>query len=95
MLFKDAPDLMQEFRDFLPEAFGPSAQQVGLVGILPQPTNPPSPWGQADGPPSTSNEKSTKAPSRRRKRVGDKEPTGAQKAAGGRVSIFGTAPQPA
>ncbi|KAH9937360.1 uncharacterized protein B0H18DRAFT_970211 [Fomitopsis serialis] len=76
MLFKDAPDLMQEFRDFLPEAFGPSAQQVGLVGILPQPPNPSSPWGQADGPPSTSADKSTKAPSRRRKRVAEKEPAG-------------------
>ena len=91
MLFKEAPDLMQEFRDFLPEAFGPSAQQVGLVGILPQ---PPSPWGQADGPPSTSNEKGTKAPSRRRKRVGDKEPAATQKAAGGRVGLYGTARQP-
>lgn len=78
---------MQEFRDFLPEAFGPSAQQAGLIGILPQPPNTPSPWGQVDGPSSTSNEKGAKAPSRRRKRVGDKEPVGTQKAAGGRVSI--------
>ncbi|KAH9835880.1 uncharacterized protein C8Q71DRAFT_797373 [Rhodofomes roseus] len=85
MLFKDAPDLMQEFRDFLPEAFGPSAQAAGLVGILPQPPNPSSPWGQADGPPSTSADKGTKAPSRRRKRVAEKDPPGAQKAAGGRV----------
>ncbi|KZT74953.1 hypothetical protein DAEQUDRAFT_720143 [Daedalea quercina L-15889] len=85
MLFKDAPDLMQEFRDFLPEAFGPSAQQAGLIGILPQLPNPSSPWGQADGPPSTSADKVAKAPTRRRKRVAEKEPAGIQKAAGGRA----------
>ena len=40
MLFKDAPDLMAEFKDFLPEA-APPAHPAGLVGILPQPTTGP------------------------------------------------------
>ena len=40
MLFKDAPDLMDEFKDFLPEAVPPQ-HPAGLVGILPQPTTGP------------------------------------------------------
>lgn len=38
-LLKDAPDLVNEFRDFWPEAIGPSSQRLRLVGILPQPSN--------------------------------------------------------
>jgi histone deacetylase complex regulatory component SIN3 len=50
-LFKDAPDLLREFKDFLPENEG-IAGPSGVVGILPQPSGAsgalgPS-WGQSD-----------------------------------------------
>ena len=89
-LFKDAPDLMDEFKDFLPEALGQSIpQQSGLVGIMPHPTGHPSAggWDVQDtsfpGP-----DKAVKAPNRRRKRAADKEPAQQQKAATSRVSCF-------
>ena len=48
-LFKDAPELLAEFKDFLPEIAGQPAPS-GVVGILPQPSGGPgiagsSPWG--------------------------------------------------
>ncbi|KAI0673570.1 hypothetical protein C8Q78DRAFT_1067868 [Trametes maxima] len=84
MLFKDAPDLMDEFKDFLPEAAGPSSQPVGLVGILPQPTTGPGMPGTFSQPEPAPAEKSTKPTNRRRKRA-EKEPVAPQKAAGGRA----------
>ncbi|OSX66922.1 hypothetical protein POSPLADRAFT_1077635, partial [Postia placenta MAD-698-R-SB12] len=84
-LFKDAPDLVNEFRDFLPEAIGPSSQHLGLVGILPHPAGGAGAWAQAE-PPAPSAEKVTKAPTRRRKRPAEKEAAGAPKAAGGRAA---------
>ncbi|CCL98092.1 uncharacterized protein FIBRA_00086 [Fibroporia radiculosa] len=84
MLFKDAPDLMSEFRDFLPEALAPSSHHSGLVGILPHPTGGASPWSQAEVAAPTS-DKATKAPSRRRKRAVEKEAPGTQKGPGGRI----------
>ncbi|EGO30319.1 hypothetical protein SERLADRAFT_444328 [Serpula lacrymans var. lacrymans S7.9] len=51
MLFKDAPDLLSEFKDFLPEVANASAGPSGVVGILPHPTagpGVPSPWNQPD-----------------------------------------------
>ncbi|OCH87472.1 hypothetical protein OBBRIDRAFT_814100 [Obba rivulosa] len=84
MLFKDAPDLMAEFRDFLPEAMAPSAQQSGLVSILPQNAGATSSW--AAGEASASGADKSKATSRRRKRAPEKEPAApAQKTSSGRV----------
>ena len=84
MLFKDAPDLMDEFKDFLPEAAAPPTHPAGLVGILPQPTAGPGMPGSFGQPDSAQAEKTTKQPTRRRKRP-EKEPAAPQKTAGGRV----------
>jgi paired amphipathic helix protein Sin3a len=87
-LFRNAPDLMEEFKDFLPEALGHTVQpQGGLIGIMPHPAGPtpPSAWDAPDAP-LTGIEKATKAPSRRRKRATDKEPAQQPKASGSRVS---------
>ncbi|GJE87693.1 hypothetical protein PsYK624_037760 [Phanerochaete sordida] len=83
-LFRDAPDLIEEFKDFLPEALGHSVQpQSGLIGIMPHPAapTPPSTWDVPDAP---IQEKTSKAPSRRRKRAADKDATQA-KAGGNRA----------
>ncbi|EIN13854.1 hypothetical protein PUNSTDRAFT_110022 [Punctularia strigosozonata HHB-11173 SS5] len=80
MLFKDAPDLLEEFKNFLPTENGASGAG-GLVGILPHPpggsiVGPASGWtGDA---PVQANEKastSARAPAKRRKRAAEKEPT--------------------
>ncbi|KAH8099312.1 hypothetical protein BXZ70DRAFT_943231 [Cristinia sonorae] len=89
MLFKNAPDLMEEFKDFLPEAMGPGAQHTGLIGIMPHPTGPG--WDPAGGPSPMvdGGEKAAKVPpSRRRKRAADKEPVAPppQKAGTGRAT---------
>lgn len=92
MLFKNAPDLMEEFKDFLPEAMGPGAQHTGLIGIMPHPAGPGGAqgWDSAAGPAATAEgDKAMKAPaSRRRKRAADKEPPPPpqQKAGTGRVN---------
>ena len=85
MLFKDAPDLMDEFKDFLPEVVPPS-HHAGLVGILPQPTTGPGMPGSFPLPEPSSTEKGTKQQPKRRKRP-DKEPVVPPKAGGGRVCI--------
>lgn len=78
MLFKDAPDLLGEFKDFLPEAV-PGVAQNGVV-ILPQPVAPPPmPW-TPDLPPATLNLDSKTAkkpipPLKRKKRPAEKDPT--------------------
>ncbi|KAI0778618.1 hypothetical protein BD413DRAFT_510540 [Trametes elegans] len=85
VLFKDAPDLMDEFKDFLPEAAGPSTHPAGLVGILPQPTTGPGMPGSFGQPEPSPAEKPTKPQNRRRKRA-DKEPAAPQKGASGRAA---------
>lgn len=79
MLFKDAPDLLDEFKDFLPEIMGSGAfpPTAGLIGILPQPN---APWNQQETPPEKT---AAKGGSRRKKRGAEKEPV--QKAAPTRV----------
>ncbi|TFK94930.1 hypothetical protein K466DRAFT_475201 [Polyporus arcularius HHB13444] len=84
MLFKDAPDLMDEFKDFLPEAV-PPMHQLGLVGILPQPATGPGVPGSFAPPEPPAAEKSTKPQNKRRKRP-EKEPAAPPKAAGGRAA---------
>ncbi|KAH9944008.1 uncharacterized protein BXZ73DRAFT_86987 [Epithele typhae] len=84
MLFKDAPDLMDEFKDFLPEAVPPS-HPAGLVGILPQPMAGPGVPGPFAHPEPSASDKGSKPQSRRRKRP-EKEPVPPPKAAGGRAA---------
>jgi paired amphipathic helix protein Sin3a len=66
VLFKDAPDLLSEFKDFLPEV-SMALSQSGAVGILPQPTSGPgvpAPW--VDGG-DKSGKKAQLPPKKRRK----------------------------
>ncbi|CAL1694084.1 unnamed protein product [Somion occarium] len=84
MLFKNAPDLMEEFRAFLPD-LGDSQATLGFPGILPHAIASTSNWHQNAESPSLSAEK-PKAASRRRKRIAEKEPAVLQKTAGGRAS---------
>ncbi|KAI9057085.1 hypothetical protein FKP32DRAFT_1584352 [Trametes sanguinea] len=84
MLFKDAPDLMDEFKDFLPEASAPPGPPAGLVGILPQPTAGPGVSGSFGPPEPAQAEKAAKTQSRRRKRP-EKEPAAPAKPASGRA----------
>jgi paired amphipathic helix protein Sin3a len=85
LLFKDAPDLLAEFKDFLPEAVGAGPGQGGVV-ILPQPPGGPGSstqsWPQPE--PANSNPadklvsqsmKKVPQPARRKKRVIEKDPT--------------------
>jgi paired amphipathic helix protein Sin3a len=89
MLFKDAPDLLSEFKDFLPQVLDMGSTPSGSVGILPQtggigPGAPgSSSWGHGDGG-SSSLDKAKKliAPLRRKKRPAEKEPTPAPSARG-------------
>jgi paired amphipathic helix protein Sin3a len=73
-LFKDAPDLLAEFKVFLGEVAGP---QNGIV-ILPQPSGgSASPWLAPENPASSPAVASAKKPqsAKRKKRAMDKEPT--------------------
>ncbi|KDR85669.1 hypothetical protein GALMADRAFT_234672 [Galerina marginata CBS 339.88] len=73
MLFKDAPDLLAEFKDFLPDAV-PGGLLPSGVAILPQPG--PSSWGQGDSsPPSLPAKKPSQASKRSRKRPAEKDST--------------------
>jgi paired amphipathic helix protein Sin3a len=83
MLFKDAPDLLGEFKDFLPEALGFGPAPSGAIGIQPQPNSgPASNYGQATGTASDKTKKAI-APIRRKKRPAEKETTPAPSARGG------------
>jgi paired amphipathic helix protein Sin3a len=80
-LFKDAPDLLLEFKDFLPDAVSAGAGPSGL-SILPHPpggTGPPSvPWSQPEASNSSPAEKAAKKPAqplKRKKRVPEQEST--------------------
>ncbi|KAG2154574.1 hypothetical protein DEU56DRAFT_769236 [Suillus clintonianus] len=71
VLFKDAQDLLSEFKDFLPEV---SMALSGAVGILPQPTSGPgvpAPWVDA----GDKNGKKTQVPPKKRRKVPEKETT--------------------
>lgn len=73
-MFKDAPDLLAEFKDFLPEITG-QAPPSGLVGIQPHPSGS---GGQSWGPSDTAAEKAGKKPIpplKRRKKVVEKDTT--------------------
>lgn len=69
-MFKDAPDLLSEFKDFLPDAV-PASIGPGGVPLIPQPTG--GPWESS--PPNVPAKKSTQASKRSRKRVPEKDPT--------------------
>ncbi|KAF8167408.1 hypothetical protein B0H34DRAFT_644805 [Crassisporium funariophilum] len=74
MLFKDAPDLLAEFKDFLPEAVPGHISSSG-VPILPQPAGGPS-WAPAEASPPSAPAKKPAPPSKRsRKRAPEKDTT--------------------
>ncbi|KAG1757835.1 hypothetical protein EDB19DRAFT_1624058 [Suillus lakei] len=71
VLFKDAQDLLSEFKDFLPEV---SMALNGAVGILPQPTSGPgvpAPWVDA----GDKSGKKTQLPPKKRRKAPEKETT--------------------
>ncbi|KAG0702743.1 hypothetical protein DFH29DRAFT_920208 [Suillus ampliporus] len=73
VLFKDAQDLLSEFKDFLPEA-SMALGHSGAVGILPQPTSGPgvpAPWVDA----GDKSGKKAQLPSKKRRKVPEKEST--------------------
>ncbi|KAG6849975.1 hypothetical protein H0H93_002977 [Arthromyces matolae] len=78
LLFKDAPDLLAEFKDFLPDAT--PAQNQGLA-VSPQPIPPiqnSTTWTAPETQSSSPAEKPVKkpsVPSKRKKRGAEKEPT--------------------
>jgi paired amphipathic helix protein Sin3a len=68
ILFKDAPDLLEEFKDFLPEVLSNQLPPSNLVGAISQQN------GSWNPPPDTQQvEKPAKSVNRRKKRVADKE----------------------
>lgn len=76
ILFKEAPELMDEFRDFLPEAASVVPGQNGVV-ILPQPRGhlgAANGWNAPDVSAPTASKKAV-PPSRRRKRPAEKDTT--------------------
>lgn len=90
-LFKDAPDLLAEFKVFLGEVAGPRNEN-GIV-ILPQPSGGgASPWIPPDNTASSPAVASAKKPpsSKRKKRAMEKEPTPVPqiKPAPSRVSVL-------
>lgn len=70
MLFKDAPDLLAEFKDFLPEAVPPG---MGGVAILPQPPN--ASWGPGESSPPSMPAKKPAATNKRNRKRPEKEAT--------------------
>jgi paired amphipathic helix protein Sin3a len=80
MLFKNAPDLLGEFKGFLPDAGGLSVPVGGAIGIPPLPVGASGSvgptWSQQDIP-STGPDRSKKSTtaSKRKRRVVEKETT--------------------
>lgn len=71
VLFKDAQELLSEFKDFLPDM---SMALSGAVSILPQPTSGPgvpTPWVDA----GDKNGKKTQLPPKKRRKAPEKETT--------------------
>ena len=92
MLFKDAPDLLSEFKNFLPDASGSGNGGPGVVGILPQPTGGPGASAPSWGQPDISSDKAVKkfsSSSKRRRRPPEKEsmPVPSSRTAPSRVRI--------
>lgn len=76
-LFKDAPDLLAEFKDFLPEITGQPAPS-GVVGILPQPAGGPGVAGPSTWGADSDRDKASKkpiAPLKRRRKPVEKDTT--------------------
>ncbi|KAL4269176.1 Transcriptional regulatory protein Sin3-like protein [Pleurotus pulmonarius] len=74
MLFKDAPDLLAEFKDFLPEVGVGGALGSNAIGLMPAPGHPDSPWAQ----PSAADKSKKRIPGvqpKRKRRTAEKEPT--------------------
>jgi paired amphipathic helix protein Sin3a len=95
VLFKDAPDLLEEFKDFLPEAIGPHAPMVSTIGIHPIPAGGGSgiapPWDQQDLPSGVVDKsKKVSVQPRRRRRYAEKEstPISSSRNTSSRVCLF-------
>jgi paired amphipathic helix protein Sin3a len=76
VLFKDAPELLEEFKAFLPDVMGVHAgPQPGFVGVLPQPPGGAvvngSQWGPVETASATG---SAKAPAKRKKKPAEEVP---------------------
>src|SRR5688572_27113165 len=69
MLFKDAPDLLAEFKDFLPDAIGPGGMHPGALAMLPQTMS--GGWPPGDASPPMASRKGVQ--SKRRKKFPEKE----------------------
>lgn len=78
VLFKDAPDLLAEFKDFLPEI---GMMHSGGIPIIPHPITgtsgaPTSSWNvPPDASPEKPSKKPGQQPAKRKKRVPDKDTT--------------------
>ncbi|KAJ3778271.1 hypothetical protein FB446DRAFT_658434 [Lentinula raphanica] len=79
VLFKDAPDLLAEFKDFLPEVTGGlSHPGNGAPMGMPSGSGPSSqPWNNPNdsGSPEKAPKKAVNSGAKRKKRVSEKEPT--------------------
>lgn len=90
LLFKDAPDLLGEFKKFLPELMGATGMDANhLAGIMPAIASGSNSGWPAEPTASTSTApKGTVPPSRRRKREPAQKDTPQGKAEPGRVSLL-------
>ncbi|KAJ3763150.1 hypothetical protein EV360DRAFT_92032 [Lentinula raphanica] len=79
VLFKDAPDLLAEFKDFLPEVTGGLPHPGNGVPMgMPSGSGPTSqPWNNPNdsGSPEKAPKKTVNSGAKRKKRVSEKEPT--------------------
>ncbi|KAH7886015.1 hypothetical protein F5I97DRAFT_1877064 [Phlebopus sp. FC_14] len=77
-LFKDAPDLLAEFKDFLPEASMAFSAPTGVTGILPQSSAGPgisASWTDASLADKDKAKKPTAAAARKRRKAPEKDTT--------------------
>jgi paired amphipathic helix protein Sin3a len=92
-LFKDAPDLLHEFKDFLPDAPLQPGFSSGGMGVLPLPTGISDglsfPWQKQELGSSPADRKKPTTTPKRKKRLVDKEstPVTATKGAQNRVCL--------
>ncbi|KAF8846145.1 hypothetical protein BDN67DRAFT_986507 [Paxillus ammoniavirescens] len=78
VLFKDAPDLLAEFKDFLPEASMAFSVQSGVVSILPQATagpGIPAPWNDGSSEKDKNGKKAALPAAKRRRKGPEKDTT--------------------
>ena len=87
LLFKDAPDLLGEFKKFLPELMNASGMDASFAGIMPATVSGSSgPWPPEPVASSSAVSKGGVPPSRRRKREPVPKETPQSKSEQARVS---------